>query len=584
MTTTPLASTNIKQKTEQLYIVAGGLCGAPDGEFALQRDTFIAKKIPDSQIHLIATNNPWQAEKTYNYYVSEQDYTTVYNQDNGIVYLCLHNNANFRNDTEPGESRVSLEAPSHTTGRQTYSDGYTWLPLWKVDFTEYEYVTSTEIPVPDLSTEADYNTLAEKYEPLCGTGTGVTAFGCCCLYFKENSIDEITGEVYSAGDVTNEVIFSDCFECQKMADALDRDVLFLSGVTAGGITSSHPLENPLCPATKTIQTLQEKLQADVYNLIPGSSKEYQLELLNNHNETGLMVVNIDLSSLTDTQRTITQDNPYLTVSDVSGTGGVVQLKTNPIGLNSHYVYGVQLVTEGSGYGNLPILSGVNSTLINAINLFVYPENFYDNPELFTPVIKRKIETYLEESEISAAVNQTSIPKIAIMADAKLLSNGALPNYTKNDSTVFDLQTKVVVYRPDTIAVSILPINPALNHTATLGTLQTNTTSGYQYYTSSLRNSSIATPSDGSVYVGANTAKGYYIDISDSPNSIALSDILTISGITHSVYSITKPTLDVTTAKFYNFNSIASNPIVIKQTSQQTSKNRWYFNIDLAVTT
>jgi hypothetical protein len=66
--------------------------------------------------------------------------------------------------------------------------------------------------------------------------------------------------------------------------------------------------------------LQQQLQADVYNLIPGSSKEYQLELLNNHNETGLMVVNIDLSSLTDTQRTITQDNPYLTVKDVSGTG------------------------------------------------------------------------------------------------------------------------------------------------------------------------------------------------------------------------------------------------------------------------
>lgn len=583
MTTTPLASTNIKQKTEQLYIVAGGLSGAPEAEFALQRDTFIAKKIPDSQIHLIANNNPWQAGKVYSYYVSQQDYTTVYNQDNGIVYLCLHNNANFRNDSESGESRVSLEAPSHTTGRQTYSDGYTWLPLWKVDFTEYEYVTPTEIPVPDLSTEADYNTLAEKYEPLCGTGTGVTAFGCCCLYFKENNVDEITGEVYSAGDVTNEVIFSDCFECQKMADALNRDVLFLSGVTAGGITSSHPLENPLCPATKTIQTLQQQLQADVYNLIPGSSKEYQLELLNNHNETGLMVVNIDLSSLTDTQRTITQDNPYLTVNDVSGTGGVVQLKTNPIGLNSHYVYGVQLVTEGSGYGNLPVLSGVSSTLINVINAFVYPENFYDNPELFAPVIKRKIETYLEESEISGAVHQTTIPKIAIMADAKLLSNGALPNYTKNDSTVFDLQTKVVAKRgPESVPAEA--INPAYNHTATLGTLQTNNNTGYQYYTSALRNdNSIAT--DGSVTLSnGNQAKGYYVDISDSPYSVSASNILTIGGITHAIDSITKPTLDVTTAKFYNFVDIASNPIVIKQTSDQTSKNRWYFNIDLVVTT
>jgi hypothetical protein len=296
-----------------------------------------------------------------------------------------------------------------------------------------------------------------------------------------------------------------------------------------------------------------------------------------------MVVNIDLSSLTDTQRTITLNNPYLTVKDVSGTGAVVQLKTNPIGLNSHYVYGVQLVTEGSGYGNLPILSGVSSTLINAINLFVYPENLYDNPELFTPVIKRKIETYLEESEISAAVHQTSIPKIAIMADAKLLSNGALPNYTKNDSTVFDLQTKVVAKRgAETVPAG--PINPAFDHTTSLGTLQTNNNTGYQYYTSALRNdNSVAT--NGSVILSnGNQAKGYYIDISDSPYSVSASNILTIGGVTHTIDSITKPTLDVTTAKFYNFNSIASNPIVIKQTSQQTSKNRWYFNIDLVVTT
>jgi hypothetical protein len=149
--------------------------------------------------------------------------------------------------------------------------------------------------------------------------------------------------------------------------------------------------------------------------------------------------------------------------------------------------------------------------------------------------------------------------------------------------VFDLQTKVVAKR-GAETVPFVSINSAFNHTATLGTLQTNNNTGYQYYTSALRNdNSVAT--DGSVTLSnGNLAKGYYVDISDSPYSVSASNILTIGGVTHAIDSITRPTLDVTTAKFYNFNSIASNPIVIKQTSQQTSKNRWYFNIDLAVTT
>ncbi|NBR07343.1 MAG: hypothetical protein EBT92_16485, partial [Planctomycetes bacterium] len=190
-------------------------------------------------------------------------------------------------------------------------DTYVWLSLWKVDYTDYNFITGSELPLPDLSTDPVYTTFTQKYETLCGS-QGTTSFGCCCLYFKDNFTDEITGEVYNEGDLTNEIIFSDCYECQKAAEAFNRDVIFLSGITVGGITSSHPSENPLCPATKTIQGLKERLEEDVYDLVPGSAKEFQYFQLKNHNNLGIMSVSLDFSNLSEAERTISVANPTIT--------------------------------------------------------------------------------------------------------------------------------------------------------------------------------------------------------------------------------------------------------------------------------
>lgn len=443
-----LSSTSLNIPKE-LFLVTGGYTQSESLNWIPLEDSFFAKRIPESRKHYIAPVPTWQANSTYTRYISDSNYNVVYNDDNLIVYLCLHTNTDFRNDLQSG---LSTQKPSHSVGRQTYSDGYTWLPLFKVDFTEWEFVGPGEIPVPKLDTTEDYNTFAEKYTSLCGSG--VTAFGCCCLYFKENSVDQITGEVYTRGDVSNETIFSDCYECQKLADNLDRDVLFLAGYTAGSIKSSQTGENPLCPATKSIKTLQETLEAQVYTTTPGSSKDYQLLLLQNHTNLGIMNVDIDLSGLTDTQKTISKENPLLTVADPNGSGAIIQLKTTPIGLSSHLVYGIQLVSSGSGYGNLPVIpvsSAVNTIIQNRINLTVYDPEIYTNPQLYAKPTKLKASIVVTEEEIRKVIpGIVQHIKTTVMADPYYLNTSAPAEYTKNDSTVQRLPTVVTLYQPSTI--------------------------------------------------------------------------------------------------------------------------------------
>jgi hypothetical protein len=437
---------------KELFLVTGGYDPANTEAWNPLEDSFFTKRIPENQKHYIASVPLWQANSTYGRYISDQNYTIVYNEDNLIVYLCVHNQSEFRSDIEPG---LSVDKPTHETGRYTYSDGYTWLPLFKIDYTEYEYINGSEIPVPKLEAQ-EYNTFSEKYGALCGPG--ITTFGCCCLYFKTNSVDEVTGEVYTKGDVTNETIFSDCYECQKLAEALDRDVTFLAGYTAGSITSSDTGENPLCPATKTVKNLKETLQDQEYTIVPGSSKEYQLLLLNNHNDRGIMSVDLDLTGLSDTAKTISSDNPVLRISDPNGSGATVRVKTVPVGLNGNLIYGIELLSEGSGYGDLPVVdtSGIiTTTLQDRITLIPYNSEIYTDPKLYAKPFRLNASVTVTDEEIRTVLpGKIEHNKFTVMADPYLLNSNAPAVYTQNDTSVQNMTTKVIIYRPSTVVVEV----------------------------------------------------------------------------------------------------------------------------------
>jgi hypothetical protein len=434
-------SNNILKELQfpEFHLVLGGLSGQSDpGSFNSTADALIARRIKDTETSLVADNNEWQYGKIYN---SWSPGTTtnyyVYNPNNRIVYICTDNTPNGRIDEEPA---ISTVIPSHTLPEiQAYNDGYSWIPYYKVDITQLEFLSQTDLPIPNLGKSQSYTTFADQYNSLCGSG--ITTYGCCCLYFKESSVDEVTGEIYNAGDVTNEVVFSDCFECQKLADALDKDVLFLSGVTSGGITSSHPTENPLCPATKTIYSLQQELLNEQYTLIPGSSREYALYLLNNFtNGEGILAARIDLSGLTDAQKTITTENPEITIKDKTGTGARVRLLTVPVGYNQYMVTGAELLASGSNYSQVTDWS-LNGTIVdNYIQLIHFPPNFYNDPTILTPGKRYRLKLQVTSDDLQNNISVQQITKFAVLTNPKVYGTDATVKYPSGDSAFRPLQT------------------------------------------------------------------------------------------------------------------------------------------------
>jgi hypothetical protein len=439
----------------EVHLVLGGLPGQTDPDvFVPEADPLIAKRVNNLEKCLIADNNIWQYGKQYtawspnassNYY--------VYNPENRIVYLCTDNKPNNRTDEE---AAISTEIPSHIQPEiKIYDDGYSWIPLFMVDISQLNFLSERDLPIPDLTGTKNYLSFTEKYSPLCGSG--VTAFGCCCLYFKENSVDELTGEVYSAGDVTNETIFSDCFECQKLADALDREVLFLSGLTAGGITSSNTGENPLCPATKTIKTLQQQLESEKYILSPGSSREYALYLLNNFtNDKGILSARIDLGGITQSNYAYYRD-PVLTIRDKTGIGADIQLKTTTvtytdIGVNSatslfdiKLVTGIEVLNSGSNYTDVTDFNVTGSKLTafnldNKISLITFPDSFYNDPTVFVPAKRIRIKSTISSDEIVDNVATSSITKLAVLVNPKFYGSDAPAIFPEGDSSFRNLQT------------------------------------------------------------------------------------------------------------------------------------------------
>jgi hypothetical protein len=434
----------------EFYVVFGGLPDQTDADaFEPVGDSLVARRAGISEKALIADNNEWQYGKRYNAWmpgVTGNYY--AFNPSNRTVYLCTENTENNRLDEDVALSTV---IPSHIEPQiQNYEDGYSWIPLFKVDVSQIEFLSQTDLPIPDLQKSQSYTTFTEKYEDLCGSG--VTSFGCCCLYFKDNSVDEITGEVYTAGDLTNETIFSDCYECQKIAEALDREVTFLSGYTAGSITSSSTGENPLCPATKTIKTLQEQLDEEKYTLVPGSSREYALYLLNNfQNENGILSATIDLAGVTTSVKTVTTANPEITIKDPTGTNARVRLLTEQTGDNKYEVYGVELLDSGSGYSALPDWSLANTTVDNYIKLVRFPDNFYTDPTTLVPGDRYRIKVRVTSSQLADNVNVEEITKIAVLTDPKLTDSQAVAEKPTANVDLIPLQTNVFAGRGPELA-------------------------------------------------------------------------------------------------------------------------------------
>lgn len=435
----------ISTKLPALQLVLGGIPQTRNDEFIPTADALISRTISETEKAFIANNNIWQYGKVY----SEWDINVtsnyyVYNAENRIVYLCVDNRANNRIDEE---AAISTIIPAETTpGVFKTEDGYSWCPLFKVDISQLDFLSNRDLPLPDLNPPKDYSTVQSQYESFCGS-SGVTSYGCCCLYYKEDSINDITGQIYTTGSLSRETIFNDCFECQKLADTLGREATFLSGFTAGSISGATGGPNSLCPTTKTIKTLQDQLTEDQYILVPGGSREFALSMLDNFtNESGIMAIRIDLSNLTTAQRTITSSNPTppVTIIDPTGSGATARLITEVAGTDKYVVIGVELLTSGSGYSEVPDVSTGYTNIDNAIQLIRFPNNFYSDPTQLVPKARLRIKASIPSYVIDSSVETEEITKVAVLVNPKKFGTTSPLISAPLDTTVRNLQTKVFV--------------------------------------------------------------------------------------------------------------------------------------------
>lgn len=523
---------NNLQNSKELYLVLGGIPLVNTKDFNSNYDPTLIKRISENEKISVGLNNIWQYGKIYNPYetnISSNYY--VLNELNNVVYICLSNNTNnIKND----QSNPSLFIPTTETPQiQKLDDGYSWFPVFRVDLSHYNFLSNTDLPIPRIQINNDYNTFSDKYKPLCSSG--VTSFGTCCLYFKEAGYDDISGITHAKGELSNENVFSTCYDCQKLGDALKREARFskLTGTT--GITLGSTGGCPGCAKNVVIKGTLSHLEDNINEIMIGSSNEFAYNCMSTFtNTSGIMAATIDLDSLSLQQRTITTENPTVNVIDPDGVGAIVKLKTTQITYNQYRIIGIEIISSGTGY-SIPDHKVTNTLFSNPINTAIYlttfPIDLFEYPQNIIPIKYQKISTTIDTTESVNLVAVQNFTKYAILADPLTLTGEVFKN-TENSSNYYSLEKAVILGVAGAastvvnMATTPPPQYPPINYNTILTNSQNvrnNNNSEYQVYVSAIKGNANGNvnylASNGTLY----SVNGVVIYTTDTSNSVNLGD-------------------------------------------------------------
>ena len=316
----------------------------------ISNEISIVKRIKRNDVVPVIQRVDWTSGTPYNYFNSKQgnvedaSYAYYALASNGIVYLCLSNNDKNRSDLSL--QVASTTEPAHSVGIQKYSDGYTWMALFKIDYTLSKFLTSNWIPVPILENLfSEFNTgnsLNGLATDICGSSAGV--LGACCLYNKRKEYDPITSLEITGGNLFDCFSSIPCYRCKEISDALDKERVFIQGATCAS-----------CSATTEIQTLIEKIDANSGNYAKNSTiiSQRNIQEDSETNDGRLLSAFIDLSGITPSDLITTEQNPVVDLNN-GGTDGDVRLSTYPIidpdeRTKKYVIDGIFVDKPGKGY-------------------------------------------------------------------------------------------------------------------------------------------------------------------------------------------------------------------------------------------
>ena len=337
----------------QLFAFAGTDDSSTSSESAqttidIWKNSNVGVKVGQNSVIPVVSNIKWIEKKPYipwssininygNYY--------VYNEENGYVYLCISDNEKFRKDYRG--NNVSNIRPSHTTGTQTYSDGYVWKVLYKITPSLERFVTSSWIPVVSFETfdSSTQSTLSQQIITYCNPDTP-TSKGICAVFLKQPLIQADTLIEYSVGDLYATLEETKCNECFNLFLDNDKFTSIYYG-SKGSVPTSITINDKFTEVGNSIQS----------NDISMSSPYYYLYDINNSDdilEGSIISCFVNLSEFTGTQLQVTSENPEFIVSSNTGSGARIQLLTYITNNGAIVVNGINVINPGIGYTDVTL--------------------------------------------------------------------------------------------------------------------------------------------------------------------------------------------------------------------------------------
>lgn len=333
------------------------------------KNSDLSYKVARKDSIAVVPNVTWSAGNLYKEWSSKITNTGNYyawNRTNGIVYLCISNNGLNRKDLSL--TSVSTQIPNHANGIRKYSDGYSWLPLYKITSDLTRFVSTTWIPVISFD---DYRTndtsRYSRAQSFCSNNQ--SANGYCGVYAKQalqipSGVSTFTN--YSAGDLVAS-FETTCSNCYYLYENDDRFVSVFGGSTPA--------------ATITVKSKFDEI-GDLISRggISRTSPYYALyQIANNGLDDGAIVsAFLDLTGFTQSNLVSTRANPEITITSNSGSNGRIRFTTYVNLDGENIINGVEIIANGSDYIDyaltidsslFPYLSGAQVTaLLAAIDI------------------------------------------------------------------------------------------------------------------------------------------------------------------------------------------------------------------------
>jgi hypothetical protein len=345
----------------------------------------------------------------------------IFNPINSIAYLCISDNVDNRSDRGIRGKNPSTYIPSHATGLQTYEDGYSWYPLFVVDPSKLDIITSSKIPVmsiDDFTTEVTSTSLTQKYSQICPSG--YTGVGTCCMYAKTDEIDG-TGATLERGDLTYVKLATSCYRCTELAKKLNYEYIFKPGITS---FAPYPTCSP-CDCSIEIVNKIDEIEKNLSNLTPsGFYQHIYANYQGWEDPAEILSVFINLDDLTDDEKIITTENPKVSFASITGTDASAELITDNLQNNKFRVRGIRLLSRGKNYKNgdaIPVIEGFEDSILNnRIEVNVAPEDFPENPISMLNNLETCIKVSITSSMIeSTNTNLRNFTRYGLIKDIRL---------------------------------------------------------------------------------------------------------------------------------------------------------------------